>query len=252
VTLVELLGNWVSTELERQRRQRELETSNERLEQFAYVASHDLQEPLRMVSSYLQLIERRYVDDLDEDGREFLDYAVDGADRMRAMIEGLLEYSRVETQGDPFEPVDLDDVLADILDDLKLQIAKSDAAVEGGVVADRRGRRRPVAPGVPESPLERHQLQRRRPTGDRGVGRAARERVGAVRPGPRDRYRCRRFRPYLRRLRQAAHARRTARYRHRTGPLSEDNRSPRWRDMGRLRPGEGSTFSFSLPAVDPA
>ena len=130
VTLVELLGNWVSTELERQRRQRELETSNERLEQFAYVASHDLQEPLRMVSSYLQLIERRYVDDLDEDGREFLDYAVDGADRMRAMIEGLLEYSRVETQGDPFEPVDLDDVLADILDDLKLQIAKSDAAVE--------------------------------------------------------------------------------------------------------------------------
>jgi len=130
VTLVELLGNWVSTELERQRRQRELETSNERLEQFAYVASHDLQEPLRMVSSYLQLIERRYVDDLDEDGREFLDYAVDGADRMRAMIEGLLEYSRVETQGDPFEPVDLDDVMADILDDLKLQIAKSDAAVE--------------------------------------------------------------------------------------------------------------------------
>ncbi|WP_225336504.1 PAS domain-containing sensor histidine kinase [Halomicrobium urmianum] len=114
---------------ERHEYQRKLEESNERLEQFAYAASHDLQEPLRMVSSYLQLIESRYADELDEDGREFIEFAVDGAERMRGMIEGLLEYSRVETRGDPFEPVDLDDVLAEVRDDLQMKTAESDAEI---------------------------------------------------------------------------------------------------------------------------
>ncbi|AHG04326.1 histidine kinase [Halobacterium sp. DL1] len=114
---------------ERKEYERKLEASNERLEQFAYAASHDLQEPLRMVSSYLQLVEDRYGEDLDEDGREFIEFAVDGAERMRAMIEGLLEYSRVETQGDPFEPVDLDGVLSDVLDDLQVRVEETDAAI---------------------------------------------------------------------------------------------------------------------------
>ena len=109
--------------------ERQLEASNERLEQFAYAASHDLQEPLRMVSSYLQLVERRYAEELDADGREFIEYAVDGADRMRNMIEGLLEYSRIETQGDPFESVDLDAVLADVLDDLQVRTEETDAEI---------------------------------------------------------------------------------------------------------------------------
>ncbi|WP_226040675.1 PAS domain S-box protein [Natrinema sp. DC36] len=107
-----------------------LEESNRRLEQFAYAASHDLQEPLRMVSSYLQLIESRYADELDEDGEEFLAFAVDGADRMRDMIDGLLAYSRVETQGDPLEPVDFDSVLESVLADLQLQIEETDAEIE--------------------------------------------------------------------------------------------------------------------------
>ncbi|WP_123536244.1 PAS domain S-box protein [Halosimplex salinum] len=114
---------------ERREYERMLEESNERLEQFAYAASHDLQEPLRMVSSYLQLIESRYGDELDDDGREFLEFAVDGADRMRDMIDGLLEYSRVETRGDPFEPVALDDVLVEVRDDLSVKIDESDAAL---------------------------------------------------------------------------------------------------------------------------
>ncbi|SEW09393.1 ATP-binding protein [Natrinema salifodinae] len=114
---------------ERQERERQLEESNKRLEQFAYAASHDLQEPLRMVSSYLQLIESRYADALDDDGKEFIEYAVDGAERMKAMIDGLLAYSRVETQGDPFEPVDLDEVVDDVLEDLRLQIEESDAEI---------------------------------------------------------------------------------------------------------------------------
>ncbi|WP_123538199.1 PAS domain S-box protein [Halosimplex salinum] len=114
---------------ERRRYERMLEESNERLEQFAYAASHDLQEPLRMVSSYLQLIDQRYGDDLDEDGQEFLEFAVDGADRMREMIEGLLQYSRVDTSGDSLEPVDLESVLADVRDDLQVKIEESGAEI---------------------------------------------------------------------------------------------------------------------------
>ncbi|WP_306058926.1 ATP-binding protein [Natronococcus wangiae] len=113
----------------RRERERELEESNKRLEQFAYAASHDLQEPLRMVSSYLQLIERRYEDEFDEDGEEFLEFAVDGADRMREMIDGLLEYSRVETRGDPFEPVALEEILEHVVEDLQFQIEETNATI---------------------------------------------------------------------------------------------------------------------------
>ncbi|WP_440769768.1 PAS domain S-box protein [Natronorubrum sp. DTA28] len=115
---------------ERKAYERKLEESNERLEQFAYAASHDLQEPLRMITSYLQLIEGRYADELDDDAEEFIEFAVDGADRMREMIDGLLEYSRVETRGDPFEPVDLDEVLEDVRHDLELQVDESGAEIE--------------------------------------------------------------------------------------------------------------------------
>jgi len=115
---------------ERKERRRKLEESNERLEQFAYAASHDLQEPLRMVSSYLSLIERRYADELDEDAEEFIEFAVDGAERMREMIDALLQYSRVETRGDPFEPVDLESVYQDAIQDLEVKIAETGAEIE--------------------------------------------------------------------------------------------------------------------------
>ncbi|MDS0474443.1 PAS domain-containing protein [Natrinema sp. 1APR25-10V2] len=114
---------------ERREYRRKLEESNERLEQFAYAASHDLQEPLRMITSYLQLLENRYGDAFDEDGEEFLEYAVDGAERMREMIDALLEYSRIETRGDPFEPIDLNGILEDVLADLQVRIAESGAEV---------------------------------------------------------------------------------------------------------------------------
>ncbi|MDS0475479.1 PAS domain S-box protein [Natrinema sp. 1APR25-10V2] len=123
----------ITEQVERERRLEELvdrlEASNERLEQFAYAASHDLQEPLRMVTSYLQLLEKRYADAFDEDGEEFLAYAVDGAERMREMIDGLLEYSRVETRGDSFEPTDLNEVLEHVLADLQVRIEETDAEI---------------------------------------------------------------------------------------------------------------------------
>ncbi len=115
------------------------EDSNQRLEQFAYAASHDLQEPLRMVTNYLELIERRYGDVLDEEGEEFLEFAVDGADRMRTMIDGLLEYSRVETRGEPLESVELDAVVEFVLTDLHLQVDDCDATVEVGELPRVRG-----------------------------------------------------------------------------------------------------------------
>ncbi|MCU4740419.1 ATP-binding protein [Natronoglomus mannanivorans] len=136
VTFVQSVANVLAEAIERQQYQTELEqlvadleTSNERLEQFAYAASHDLQEPLRMVSSYLQLIDRRYRDELDDDGEEFLAYAVNGAERMRNMIEGLLQYSRVESRGGEFEPIDLDALLEDVRDDLQLKIQQHDAEI---------------------------------------------------------------------------------------------------------------------------
>jgi len=107
-----------------------LRRSNEEVKRFAYVASHDLQEPLRMVTSYLQLIDRRYRDALDEDGVEFIDFAVDGAQRMKVLINDLLQYSRVETRGKITGSVDLNEVLQNVLRDLGHAIEEAEATVE--------------------------------------------------------------------------------------------------------------------------
>ncbi|MGV0027401.1 GAF domain-containing protein [Phormidesmis priestleyi] len=116
--------------LERETRQRqELLRSNTELEQFAYVASHDLQEPLRMVTSYLQLLERRYKHQLDTDADEFIDYAVDGAIRMQALINDLLSLSRVSTRGQPFERIDSTISLKQAIANLQFVIQESQAVV---------------------------------------------------------------------------------------------------------------------------
>ncbi len=118
----------------------ELERSNKDLEQFAYVASHDLREPLRMITSYLQLIEKNYKGKLDKEADEFIGYATEGAINIRNLINDLLIYSRAGTHAESFKPVDSEDVLNRALINLKLVIQENEAVVTHGqlpiVIAD--------------------------------------------------------------------------------------------------------------------
>uniref|UniRef100_UPI0040274D7D sensor histidine kinase n=1 Tax=Candidatus Avalokitesvara rifleensis TaxID=3367620 RepID=UPI0040274D7D len=107
----------------------DLERSNAELQQFAYVASHDLQEPLRMVASYTQLLARRYKGNLDADADEFIAFAVDGANRMQTLINDLLQYSRVGTRGKPFELTNTKTVLDQTVSNLDVAIKESGAVI---------------------------------------------------------------------------------------------------------------------------
>lgn len=109
-----------------------LERSNVELERFAYVASHDLQEPLRMVSSYTQLLERRYKAQLDDDARDFIAFAVDGANRMQRLINDLLAYSRISTRGKEPEPADAHAALGEALANLRALIDEHGGMVTNG------------------------------------------------------------------------------------------------------------------------
>lgn len=108
----------------------EIKRSNAELEQFAYAVSHDLQEPLRMVASYVQLLGRRYQGKLDQDADTFIGFAVDGAKRMQQMITDLLDYSRVQRKGNPMTPQSLDGALQAALQNLALAVGECGAEVE--------------------------------------------------------------------------------------------------------------------------
>ena len=140
----------------------ELERSNAELEQFAYVASHDLSEPLRMVSSYLQLLRRRYHGKLDADADQFIDFAVDGAGRMRNLIDDLLTYSRAGRGDQPLGTVDSRAIVEFVVDAVRSRRRRA-RSPDHDRRPPRRPRRRAAArPAVPEPDRQRGQVRARR------------------------------------------------------------------------------------------
>jgi light-regulated signal transduction histidine kinase (bacteriophytochrome) len=107
----------------------DLARSNADLQQFAYVASHDLQEPLRTVTNYLSLLDRRYGDQLDDRGKEYVRVAIDGGSRAVELIRNLLDYSRIDSRAKPMEPTDMEEVLRTVLDNLQFQVRDEKASV---------------------------------------------------------------------------------------------------------------------------
>lgn len=114
------------------RRTQALMRSNKELEHFAYVASHDLQEPLRMVSSFMQLLRERYLDKLDAEAQEFIQFAVEGAERMRAQVDALLRYSQVTTTGGPFTAVSLEQAVNAAWNSLRMLVDETGARLTVG------------------------------------------------------------------------------------------------------------------------
>lgn len=125
-----LLARWIASVLEEEAIRRELARSNIELEQFAYVASHDLRQPLRQISSYVSLLERRYSDKLDAEAHEFIAFARDGAARMDRLIADLLEFSRIGRNAKPVAPVQLTETVNEAITNLSASISETNGRVE--------------------------------------------------------------------------------------------------------------------------
>ncbi|QHT68471.1 hypothetical protein GXP67_18395 [Rhodocytophaga rosea] len=115
---------------ELEERARELARSNEELEQFAYIASHDLQEPLRTMAGFANLLEKKYKNRLDQDANEFIEFIVDAAERMKKLITNLLEYSRINNKEAPFGAVDFNKVVSKVIYGLQNKLQSGDVEIK--------------------------------------------------------------------------------------------------------------------------
>ena len=229
-------------------RSAELARSNDDLEQFAYVASHDLSEPLRKVANFCQLLERQYGPQLDDKARQYIDFAVDGAKRMQALINDLLAFSRVGRTTEAFGYVDTTAVMERANVELADQISAAGAEIHYDGLPTVWGDQTLLTGGVREpgrqlGEVPRHrpargQSQRRTPpegwlftVADNGIG---------IDPAVR--------RADLRDLPAAAPARRVRRYRHRAGAVPQDRRVPRRPDLARPGQRHAGVLPSALPS----
>jgi hypothetical protein len=131
-TAAEMIGSYLTRQQAKEERRHyaaALERSNREFQQFAHIVSHDLKAPLRMVKGFLGLLHKRHADALDADAQEYIQFAVDGAVQMEQLIDGLLDYARVESQGQEPVPTDAEDALAYVLHTLRFEIESRDAEV---------------------------------------------------------------------------------------------------------------------------
>ena len=214
---------------------RELQRSNQELEQFAYVASHDLQEPLRKVASFTQMLERRYKGQLDERADSYIAFAVDGAKRMQALINDLLEFSRVGRTGKPHERVETTELLQQAEARVAAMLEESGAEVVANGLPAVSG-----DPGLLTAMFQNLISNAVKFRGDdppriRVRGRARRPLLALQLHGQRDRRRGRVRGADLRHLPAPAHARGLRGHGDRAGHVPQDRRVPRRPDLARPR-----------------
>ena len=225
----------------------ELNRSNEELGQFAYIASHDLQEPLRMVASYTQLLSRRYKGKLDSDADEFISFAVDGASRMHRMIQDLLAYSRVGTKGKELLDASSEEALQQALMNLRGAIEESAALVTHdplpAVMADEMQLIQLFQNLVGNAIKYQHPGSTPRTCFRRQEWREEMDIFGArQRTGNRIAV----LRKNLWHVPATSQTRGVRWYRHRIGDLQEDRRAARWHDLGRVATRAGFHLSLRL------
>ena len=252
--LLEILGRTTTATLRRVERDSELaahrealERSNENLQQFAHIASHDLQEPLRMVSSYVDLLDSEYGDQLDEEAREYMEFAVDGARRMQDMVDGLLRYSRVQSEGEPVEEIETQAVLDETIDALRMRIEGTGATISAGELPPVEADANQL--GQVFQNLLDNAMAYAGSGGGGPDGRGQRDRRGRLRPDRGAGRRPRRARTPARARLRGVQPRpgRGRRHRYRTGGLPADRPQARRRDLGRVRVRRGDDVRLHTP-----